>query len=199
MYPSDEVLMNRFCTGDDAAFEMLYRRYEKPLLNFIYKIILDAGIAEDIFQETFLRVVRHKKRYKQCALFKTWLFKIATNLCSDRFRRQKHRAHLSLNSIIIIDDANEAELHETLEGNSLSPDEQVERAEMQMMVRHAIASLSAEQRLVVSMKWYHGMKLKEIATVMDCPLGTVKSHDYRANQKLRNLLAKYVMDDESKE
>jgi len=196
MYPPDEVLMNRFCAGDDAAFEMLYRRYEKPLLNFIYQIVLDTEVAKEIFQETFLRVVRHKRRYKPRSQFKTWLFRIATNLCRDQLRRQKHRSHLSLNSKIFIDDEDEVELHEMIKDDAPSPGEQVERAETRMMVRHAITSLSAEQRLVVSLKWYHSMKLKEIAAIMDCPLGTVKSHDYRANQKLRKLLAKYVKDDE---
>jgi RNA polymerase sigma-70 factor (ECF subfamily) len=196
MYPSDEALMDSYCVGNDAAYEILYRRYEKPLLNFIYQIVFDTEVAKEIFQETFLRVALHKKRYKPRALFKTWLFKITTNLCSDRLRRQKHRSHLSLNNKIIIDDEDEVELHEMVKDDALLPDEQVERAEMRMMVRHAIASLSTEQRLVVSLKWYHGMKLKEIAEVMNCPLGTVKSHDYRANQQLRKLLAKYVKDDE---
>jgi len=196
MYPSDEALMDSYCVGNDAAYEILYRRYEKPLLNFIYRIVLDSEEAKEIFQEAFLRVALYKKRYKPRALFKTWLFKIATNLCRDRLRRQKHRSHLSLNNKIIIDDEDEVELHETVKDDALLPDEQVERAEMRMMVRHAIASLSTEQRLVVSLKWYHGMKLKEIAEVMNCPLGTVKSYDYRANQQLRKLLAKYVKDDE---
>jgi RNA polymerase sigma-70 factor (ECF subfamily) len=196
MYPSDEALMDSYCVGNDAAYEILYRRYEKPLLNFIYQIVFDTEVAKEIFQETFLRVALHKKRYKPRALFKTWLFKIAANLCRDRLRRQKHRSHLSLNNKIIIDDEDEVELHETVKDDALLPDGQVERMEMRMMVRHAIASLSTEQRLVVSLKWYHGMKLKEIAEVMNCPLGTVKSHDYRANQQLRKLLAKYVKDDE---
>lgn len=199
MYPSDEALMNSYCAGDDAAYEILYRRYEKPLLNFIYQIVFDAEVAKEIFQEAFLRVALHKKRYKPRALFKTWLFKITTNLCRDRLRRQKHRSHLSLNNKIIIDDEDEVELHETVKDDALLPDEQVERTEMRMTVRHAIALLSTEQRLVVSLKWYHGMKLKEIAEVMNCPLGTVKSHDYRANQQLRKLLAKYVKDNDSKE
>lgn len=190
--PSDEELVSRFCDGNDAAFEVLYRRYEKSLLNFINRVVLDENASEEILQEVLLRVVRHRKRYKHRASFKTWLFRITANLCRDWLRRQKHRGHLSLNASVI--SGNEKlELHETFEGNAPLPDEQVEQEELQALIRYAIATLSVEQRLVVSLKWYEGMKLKEIAELLECPLGTVKSYDYRANKQLRKFLEKYLM------
>jgi len=74
---------------DTDAFEMLYRRYEKPLLDFIYRLVMNATEAENLYQETFYRVIRAKEKYKPTAQFKTWLFQIAINLCRDRRRKMK--------------------------------------------------------------------------------------------------------------
>ena len=79
--PTDEELMLSYKDGDKNAFEMLFRRYEKPVLDFIYRIVIDAPAAESLCQETFYRVVKSKNRYKPTAQFKTWLFQIAHNLC----------------------------------------------------------------------------------------------------------------------
>ncbi len=75
--------MLRYRDGDTAAFETLYQRYEKPLFDFIYRMAPNAADSESLFQETFFRVVRAKDRYRATALFKTWLFHIAVNLCRD--------------------------------------------------------------------------------------------------------------------
>lgn len=97
---SDEELMLSYRGGDEAAFEMLYRRHEKPLLNFFYRVVMNAVEAENLCQETFFRIVRARKKYEATAKFKTWLFQIALNLCRDRLRRMKHRSHISLNTKI---------------------------------------------------------------------------------------------------
>src|SRR4030042_2212879 len=95
---TDEELMLRYRDGDAAAFDTLYHRYEKPLFDFIYRLVPNATDAESLFQETYFRLVRAKRRYRATAQFKTWLFQIAVNLCRDRMRRRKHRSHLSLTS-----------------------------------------------------------------------------------------------------
>ena len=80
MLRSDEELMLSYRDGDERAFEMLYRRYERPLLNFIYRMVMDASDAENLCQEAFFRVMRGRKKYRATAQFKTWLFQIAANL-----------------------------------------------------------------------------------------------------------------------
>ena len=112
MWPSDEELMLSYRDGDEYAFEMLYRRYEKPLLNFIYRVVMNAADAENLCQEAFFRVVRGKKKYQATAQFKAWLFQIALNLCRDKLRRMKHRSHLSLNVLTVSQDDEDAELQE---------------------------------------------------------------------------------------
>ena len=193
MWRSDEELMLSYRDGDDEAFEILYRRYEKPVLNFIYRLVMSASDVEELCQETFFRVARGKKKYKVTAKFKTWLFQIALNLCRDRLRRMKHRSHLSLNALMLSQDDEYVELQELISHpSSADPMKQVETGEQKAMVQQAIVSLPEEQRLVVIMREYHGLKFSEIADIMDCPVGTVKSHNYRARAKLKEVLAEYM-------
>lgn len=193
MWRSDEELMLSYRDGDDEAFEILYRRYEKPVLNFIYRLVMSASDVEELCQETFFRVARGKKKYKVTAKFKTWLFQIALNLCRDRLRRMKHRSHLSLNALMLSQDDEYVELQELISHpSSADPMKQVETGEQKAMVQQAIVSLPEEQRLVVIMREYHGLKFSEIADIMDCPVGTVKSHNYRARAKLKEMLAEYM-------
>ena len=112
MLRSDEDLMLSCRDGDEGAFEVLYRRYERPIFSFIYRMVLSAADAEDLCQETFFKVVRAKKKYRASAKFKTWLFHIALNLCRDRIRRMKFRSHLSLNSSVFSQGSEENQMQQ---------------------------------------------------------------------------------------
>jgi RNA polymerase sigma-70 factor (ECF subfamily) len=149
MWPSDEELMLSYRDGDEDAFDMLYRRYEKPLLNFIYRMVMNAADAESLCQDVFLRVVRVKRKYKATAQFKAWLFRIALNLCRDRVRRMKHRSHLSLNVLTLSQDDEDAELQDLIPDPSSNPVNYVETDEQQALIQEAIASLPEDQHLVV--------------------------------------------------
>ncbi len=192
MWPSDEDLMLSYRDGDEDAFDILYRRYEKPLLNFIYRMVMNAADAESLCQDVFLRVVRVRRKYKATAQFKAWLFRIALNLCRDRVRRMKHRSHLSLNVLTLSQDDEDAELQDLIPDPSSDPVKYVETDELQTLIRGAIASLPEDQHLVVILKEYQGLKFSEIADIMNCPIGTVKSLNHRAHEKLRKMLAKYM-------
>jgi len=194
MWRSDEELMLDYRDGDEYAFEMLYRRHEKPLLNFIYRMIMDAADAENLCQEAFFRVVRGRKKYRATGRFKTWLFQIAINLCRDQLRRMKHRSHLSLNAAASSEGDEIAELQELIPDASANPGERIETDEQESVIKQAIASLPEDQRLVVILKEYQELKLSEIASIMNRPVGTVKSLNHRAHVSLRKILAKYVGD-----
>lgn len=180
--------------GDKNAFEMLYRRYEKPVLNLIYRMVMDASEAESLCQETFYRVVKARKRYKATAQFKTWLFQIALNLSRDRLRRMKHRAHLSLNAQIQPQNEAGMELQDRLSDPNPGAAANLESGQLESLVKAAITSLPEEEHLVVVMKEYQGMPYSEIAEIMDCPVGTLKSHNHRAHKKLKKILSKYIGD-----
>lgn len=191
---SDEELMLSYRGGDEAAFEMLYRRYEKPLLNFLYRVVMNAVDAENLCQETFFKIVRAKKKYEATAQFKTWLFQIALNLCRDRKRRMKHRSHLSLNAHASPQNDGDIELQELISDPSSDCEKYMEIDELEAFIQEAIAYLPKEEHFVVILKEYQGLKFTEISDIMNCPIGTVKSLNHRAHKKLRKTLAKYIGD-----
>jgi RNA polymerase sigma-70 factor (ECF subfamily) len=189
---SDEELMLRYRDGDKAAFETLYGRYENPLFDFIYRMVPDSTETESLFQETFLRLVRAKRKYRVTAQFKTWLFQIAVNLCRDRSRGMKHRSHLSLNSPLTARGGRRSELQDIVPDPSPAVDKSVEDGELQSAVKGALTSLPEDEQLVVVLREYQGMKYSEIAEVMDRPIGTLKSINHRAHERLRHALARYL-------
>ena len=95
---SDEALMVRYQRGDVRAFEVLLTRHRKPVFNFILRFVREPAVAEDLLQETFLRVIKGVDAYEKQAKFTTWLYTIARNLCVDHSRRQKHRRAASLDA-----------------------------------------------------------------------------------------------------
>ena len=189
---TDEELMLRFKDGDKGAFEVLYRRHEKSVLDFIYRMVMDASEAESLCQEAFYKVVKSRKRYKATARFKTWLFQIAINLCRDRLRRMKHRHHLSLNAPVVAHNDVEIVLQDCIPDPSPDVVANLESAQLESLIKTAIASLPEKEHLVVVMKEYQGMSYSEIAEVLGCPIGTLKSHNYRAHQRLKKTLSKFV-------
>jgi len=191
---TDEELMLQYKDGDKDAFEMLYRRYEKPVLDLIYRMVIDVADAESLCQETFYRVIKARKRYNATAQFKTWLFQIAINLCRDRLRRMKHRSHLSLNAPMMAHNDEGIKLQDCIFNPSPDAIANLESARLEVLIKEAIASLPEEEHLVVVMKEYQGMPYSEIAEIMNCPIGTLKSHNHRAHQKLKKILSKYLGD-----
>ena len=192
MARSDEELMLSCRDGDESAFETLYRRYEKPVLSFIYRMTNSTSDAEDLCQETFLKVVRAKRRYRANGKFKTWLFRVALNLCRDRIRRMKLRSHGSLDGPEISQDGEKEQVHEGIFDPSPDPAKFAEATEMKSLVRRAFTALTQDQRTVVILRQYHDLKFPEIAEIMKCPVGTVKSLNYRGHQKLMRILSTHM-------
>ncbi len=189
---TDEELMLRYRDGDAAAFETLYRRYERPLFDFIYRLVPDSTDTESLFQETFFRVVRAKKKYRAMAQFKTWLFQIAVNLCRDRTRRMKHRSHLSLSSPLTARGECHAEIQDLVSDPSSAVDKCAEASELETAVKGAVGSLPEDEHLIVVLKEYQGLKYSEIAEITSRPIGTLKSINHRAHERLRSALAPYL-------
>jgi len=192
MSRTDEELMLSCRDGDEDAFEILYRRYEKPIFSFIYRMVLSAADAEDLCQETFFKVVRAKKKYRTTAKFKTWLFNIALNLCRDRIRRMKFRSHLSLNSPVFSHESEEIQMRQLICDSSSDPTKHAQTDEIQTFVQQAFTKLPEQERTVVILRQYHDLKFSEIAEIMNCPLSTAKSLNHRGREKLMKVLSKYI-------
>ena len=188
----DEDLMLRYRNGDEDAFEMLYRRYEKPLFSFIYRILMSAVDAEDLCQETFLRLVKEKKKYQVSGNFKTWIFRIALNLCRDRLRRKKFRSHRSIDAPSLSQNGTKNEFENALADPAPDQIDCMEKNEMKVLIQKAFAKLPEKQRTVVILKEYQALKFSEIAEIMKSPVGTIKSLNHRGHKKLKKILTKYI-------
>lgn len=173
--------------GRITAFETLVKRYEMPLFNYIRRMVGSATDAEDLFQETFLRVHTHLGSFRATARFRPWVYRIATNLCRDHLRYRRRHAHVSL------DDAAHAEpdsenLVNTIASPIPTPRELASEKEVALLLETAVGKLSAKHRSVFLMARYQGMPYDEIAHTLGIPLGTVKSRMNKAVQFLLNEL-----------
>jgi len=171
---SDERLLEGFLGGDEAMFNELIQRHERPLYAFICRFVGDPGDAADLFQETFTRVVRHGGSFRGASRFRTWLYAIAANLCRSHLRKAR-RARDS------------ARVDPTLHPDpSAGPGNLVASREIGERVALAVQRLPGEQREVVVLRVYDDMSYREIAEVVERPLGTVKSQMRLALGKLRS-------------
>lgn len=184
MKDSDEVLFLRYREGSVEAFEELLGRHEGPLLRYLLSFTRNRPLAEDLFQETFARMIEKKECYTPEAPFKYYLFRVARNLAIDSARRRKVRAATSL------DQSNEDDMR-PLDPVSTDPDP--ERAtissEMGQKLRAAIEQLREDQKEVFLMREELHLTFEEIARVTGAPLPTVKSRMLYALRHLRKALS----------
>jgi RNA polymerase sigma-70 factor (ECF subfamily) len=171
----EATLIEQARAGDEAAFEELMRRYKRPVLNFIYRLVNDAGEADDIAQEVFVRVYQNLCDYSPRMRFSTWLFALARNAAIDHLRWRKRHPTVPLDSVpdptTLTDVADEVNAHE-----------------IGTQVAAAIGSLPEDQRTALVLAEYHGLSYAEIAEIMRCSEKSVESRLYRAKQTLRGKL-----------
>ena len=187
---SDEDLMLSYRRGDVRAFEVLLARHRKPVYNFILRSVLDPAQAEDLLQETFLRVIKGSETYEQQAKFKTWLYTIARNLCVDASRRARHRRAQSLDAPLDREEGGATLLDVTSDRKAMV-DRAVIGKQLGERIQIAVAALVEEQREVFVMREVLNLSFKEIAEIVGCPENTVKSRMRYALEKLREALDEY--------
>lgn len=190
----DVRLMMRVRDDDAAAFEELMRRYQNRLVRLMEHLGPRRDMAEDLAQETLLRVYRARKSYQPGAKFSTWLFTIAGNVAKNAARAQGRRKELSeVDSPSSPSGSQPTVLAGlALEKSGLMPARQLEGSEQAAMVRQAIQSLGQRQRMALMLSKFEGMSYIEIAETMDLSVKAVKSLLSRARVNLRDLLEPYV-------
>jgi RNA polymerase sigma-70 factor (ECF subfamily) len=171
----DDALWKAARAGDDAMFEQLVRRYERPLFGFIACYVHDQARAEDLFQETFLRVYSRRTAFSQGAAFKPWIYQVARNLCRDEARRRAAGPDVD-SSVPQIEIPN---------GHAQDPGEAAGSAEAACAVRKALDALRPDDREVVMLRVFQGMSFEEIARVTGDSAGTLRSRLFHALGKLR--------------
>jgi len=177
--PSDQELMLALKAGDRFAFEALYRRYRDRLHAFLVRYTGDTATAQDLFQETFLRVFRDRARYEPRAAFSTWLFTIARNLYLDQVKRRR------TGDEVVVDPA------PALSGipdPPRDPLQEIEAAERVQRLEDALARLAEEDRVILLLSRFEGMRYAQIAGILGTSEGAVKVRAHRALQTLRHTL-----------
>jgi RNA polymerase sigma-70 factor (ECF subfamily) len=187
---SDEDLLVRFCRGQEQAFEVLLRRYERELYGYLRRYLGDGTLAEDVFQNTFLQLYAKSGQYEAGRPVRPWLYTIATHQAIDALRRNGRHQAVSLERTA--GESGEGELHnllEMLESRGPSPVEAAWSQERKERVRASVDELPDFLRQVLVMAYYQGLKYREIADVLRIPVGTVKSRLHAALVKLQDAWA----------
>ena len=171
MADRETELMLRVKVGDRAAFAELYGLYQKPLVNYLYRLCFNRALAEDLLQETFLRIWKAATTYEPTAKVSTYVFRIARNLFLNEAARRREMALESADKEMRADPASD-----------------LKRREIQSAVQKAIEALPEGERECLLLSEYNGFKYAEISEILGIPVGTVKSRMFSAVQRLKEML-----------
>jgi len=180
----DELLVRQAVRGDSAAFDTIVRRYQSITYAVAYRFVQNRDDALDIAQEVFVKAFRSLSTWKPTGSFKSWLLRIATNMSIDHLRR---RGRMPV--FVATEELREAGREVVDERLRVKePSDHASDSELGVLIHTAVDQLPEKQKIVFILRHYQGLSLKEIANVMDCTEGTVKTHLFRATGKLRNEL-----------
>jgi len=174
--------------GHESAFRELIRRYQRPVFSLIYRMVRDRETAEDLAQETFVKVLNAIDTYRPEHKFSSWIFKIANNTAIDQLRR-KELDTLSLEGAPdAVTPERQAATALQIGSGGESPLEEIEARELGAQIEAAIGKLRPEYRACIILRHVEGRPYEEIAEILGLPLGTVKTYIHRARGELRDLL-----------
>jgi RNA polymerase sigma-70 factor (ECF subfamily) len=175
---SDEVLITLVHQGEHAAFRVLVERYQERIRNLIYSIFHEPGVVDDLSQEVFIKAYEALHQFRFQSSFYTWLYRIAVNKSRDELRKRKVRRWFSLQSMM---ESSDKELAAKIVAEP-------QDNELQELLAAGLKSLPEKYRIAVILKDVDGFSYEEIAEIMECEIGTVKSRLSRARAMLRKIL-----------
>jgi len=179
---SDTELLRLHLEGDQDAFGVLVRRYRRELFNFLARFTGDAAMAEDVFQETFLQLHLSGGTFDLSRRLKPWLFTIAANKGRDAMRKTYRRQAAPLDAKIAGSESQESTYADLMPSNIPPPDESLMNLETRQAVQRVVDAMPENLRTVLLMSYFNEFPYKEIAEILDVPLGTVKSRLHAAVQ-----------------
>ena len=182
--------MLRVKAGDDTAFNYLIEKYRRAMISFMYRMVHNSAIAEELAQEVFLRVYRSREGYAASAKFTTWLYRIATNLAVNHARDNKHERPEAKVSLDETDE--ETGLSVDVADGTLNVEQQMLRRERLSAIRRHVEELPERQRMAVLMHKYQDMDYRQIAGVLHLSESATKSLLFRAYQTLRDKLKDFI-------
>lgn len=183
---TDSEVVAAYLAGDLRAFDELVERYQRRLLNFVYRTIGDRERGEDLVQEVFIRVHRHLHRFDQSRKFSTWIYTIASNLAKNELRNRSRNPLVLFQTIKKNWDADHRPLQ--FEDVQSKPDDLFRKRHLKEQVDWAVAQLPEHHRMVFVLRELEGKTYEEIADITDCNLGTVKSRLNRARARFAQVI-----------
>jgi RNA polymerase sigma-70 factor, ECF subfamily len=184
------ALIEAHLRGDPRAFDQIVTRYQVRLLNFVYRMIGDRERAEDLVQEAFLRIHRHLGRFDRTRKFSTWAYTIASNLAKNELRNRSRSPLIAFEQTRPLDQETERSVE--FEDPTSRPDDLYERRQLKALVDDTVAKLASHHREVFVLRELEGKSYEEIAEIMHCNLGTVKSRLNRARQSFAELIQPHL-------
>lgn len=187
---SDAEIMQRAGTGDDAALEFLILKYKRPIVNFMYRMVHNQAVAEELAQEVFLRVYRARASYRAEARFTTWLYRIASNMAINHARDTKYER---ASSSVFLDEPDPATgVKPDVADSRPLAEQNMLRAERMRQIRQQVMALPERQRMAVVMHKFQDMDYKQIGSVLKLSESATKSLLFRAYQTLRERLKEFA-------
>lgn len=181
----EKILIRKAKQGNMTAFEKLILQHEKTVYNIAYRMFHNEEDAKDMSQEVFIKVFRWIEKFDENAAFSTWLYRIAVNTCIDEIRKRKGKETYSMEENYETDDG---EMKKQYVYDGPTPEESYLQKEMAEDVQGAINQLSPDHKTLVILRDVQGFSYAEIAEIVDCSLGTVKSRISRARLQLKNIM-----------
>ncbi|WP_317891097.1 RNA polymerase sigma factor [Edaphobacter bradus] len=186
----DAAIMLELRSGNMAGFDFLIQKYRKPIIHFMYRMVHNQAVAEELAQEVFLRVYRSRETYRAEARFSTWLYRIATNLGVNYVRDTRHERNAST----VYLDETDSETGTTVDVADSTPNVETNllRSERLNAIRQHVLALPERQRMAVLMHKYEGMDYKQIGEILKLSESATKSLLFRAYQTLRGRLKEFI-------
>ena len=185
----DAQLMLQFQNGDAAAFETLFRKYTRPLINFAYRFVGSRAKAEELAQDVLFKVYQARGSYRPEAKFGTWVFRIATNACLNELRHWDYRQPpVSLNTPVVDD----GPVPDPADDHTPAPDHEAEAMRLERALQAALAQLPERQRAALLLHRFQGLSYRDIAVALETSESSVRSLIHRATVGLREVLKPFL-------
>lgn len=180
---SSRDLVTRVCQGDPEAFRLIFERYSRPVIGFIYDMVSDRELAEELTQETFVRAFRGIRSMNPDTKLSTWLFGIAKNVARESLRaRVRAQRHVDLEDESVLD----------LSDNNPVPVDRLLSKELNQLIRRSLEALDEDKRLVFTLKVFHQCSYEEIASITGFSLAKLKTDLHRARAEMRRRISRYA-------
>nr|WP_041720893.1 sigma-70 family RNA polymerase sigma factor [Alkaliphilus metalliredigens] len=189
MNQQEATLIEKSKDGDSESFEKLILQHQKKAFNIAYRMLGNLEDANDVTQEALLKAYRAINRFQEKSSFSTWLYTIVTNTCVDFIRKNRKT------KVVYLDreyEGEEGQYKREVYDDENGPEELLEKKEVQRLIHDAINLLNYEQRKVIILRDIEGFSYREIAEILDCAEGTIKSRINRARSNLKNLITEKI-------